>query len=58
MLPDDWQLTAETDDFLTRSGDFLRSRAAMHNTVLTDIEKLRTRGPDPAAPRSPPCSAD
>ncbi|OQQ13340.1 GNAT family N-acetyltransferase [Streptomyces sp. M41(2017)] len=46
MLPDDWQLTAETDDFLTRSGDFLRSRAAMHNTVLTDIEKLRTRGPD------------
>ncbi|MFD6822152.1 GNAT family N-acetyltransferase [Streptomyces sp. NPDC060085] len=46
MLPDDWQLSAETDDFLARSGDFLRSRAAMHNTVLTDIEKLRTRGPD------------
>lgn len=46
MLPDDWQLTAETDDFLARSGDFLRSHAAMHNTVLTDIEKLRTRGPD------------
>ncbi|MFS8197196.1 GNAT family N-acetyltransferase [Streptomyces sp. CWNU-52B] len=43
--PDDWQLTHDVDDFLARAGDFLRSRPALHNTPLTDIEKLRTRGP-------------
>ncbi|MGG2463975.1 GNAT family N-acetyltransferase [Streptomyces sp. RGM 3693] len=42
MLPDDWQLTEDVDDFLARAGDFLRSRPALHNTPLTDIEKLRT----------------
>ncbi|MFF0141822.1 GNAT family N-acetyltransferase [Streptomyces sp. NPDC005227] len=47
MLPDDWQLTQDMDDFLARAADFLRSRAALHNTTLTDIEKLRTRGRDP-----------
>ncbi|WP_405891282.1 GNAT family N-acetyltransferase [Streptomyces sp. NBC_00133] len=46
MLPDDWQLTEDVDDFLFRAGDFLRSRPALHNTPLTDIEKLRTRGAD------------
>ncbi|MEU8790750.1 GNAT family N-acetyltransferase [Streptomyces sp. NPDC048643] len=46
MLPDDWQLSVEIDDFLARAGAFLRSRADMHNTALTDIEKLRTHGPD------------
>ncbi|MFB6680189.1 GNAT family N-acetyltransferase [Streptomyces sp. NPDC056390] len=46
MLPDDWQLTEDVDDFLARAGDFLRSRPALHNTPLTDIEKLRTRGAD------------
>lgn len=43
MLSDDWQLTEDVDDFLARAGDFLRSRPALHNTPLTDIEKLRTR---------------
>ncbi|MFI6874458.1 GNAT family N-acetyltransferase [Streptomyces sp. NPDC050400] len=46
MLPDDWQLTDDVDDFLARAGDFLRSRPALHNTPLTDIEKLRLRGTD------------
>ncbi|MET8415653.1 GNAT family N-acetyltransferase [Streptomyces sp. NPDC005134] len=39
---DDWHLTEDIDDFLTRAGDFLRSRPALHNTPLTVIEKLRT----------------
>ncbi|MFJ8645787.1 GNAT family N-acetyltransferase [Streptomyces sp. NPDC093546] len=43
MRPDDWQLTNDVDDFLARAGDFLRSRPALHNTPLTDIEKLRIR---------------
>ncbi|MFE7613130.1 GNAT family N-acetyltransferase [Streptomyces celluloflavus] len=46
MLPDDWHLTQDVDDFLARAGDFLRSRPALHNTPLTDIEKLRIRGAD------------
>jgi hypothetical protein len=44
MLPDDWHLTQDVDDFLARAGEFLRSRAALHTTPLTDIEKLRIRG--------------
>ncbi|MFC9463115.1 GNAT family N-acetyltransferase, partial [Streptomyces sp. NPDC056983] len=44
MLPDDWHLTQDVDDFLARAGDFLRSRPALHNTPLTDIEKLRIHG--------------
>ncbi|MEU2588376.1 GNAT family N-acetyltransferase [Streptomyces avermitilis] len=43
MLPDDWHLTQDVDDFLARAGDFLRSSPALHNTPLTDIEKLRIR---------------
>ncbi|WP_328494839.1 GNAT family N-acetyltransferase [Streptomyces sp. NBC_00414] len=54
MLPDAcWHLTQDIDDFLARAGDFLRSRPALHNTPLTDIEKLRIRGTaghDAAAP--------
>ncbi|OIJ91300.1 GNAT family N-acetyltransferase [Streptomyces monashensis] len=46
MRPDDWQLTYDVDDFLARAGHFLRSRPALHNTPLTDIEKLRTRRAD------------
>lgn len=46
MRPDDWHLTEDIDDFLARAGDFLRSRPALHNTPLTVIEKLRTRGAD------------
>ncbi|MFJ5726252.1 GNAT family N-acetyltransferase [Streptomyces sp. NPDC093149] len=41
MLPDDWHLTQDVHDFLAQAGNFLRSRAAMHNTPLTDIEELR-----------------
>ncbi|MDI9835046.1 GNAT family N-acetyltransferase [Streptomyces sp. KAU_LT] len=44
MLPDDWHLSEDVDDFLGQAGDFLRSRPALHNTPLTDIERLRTRG--------------
>ncbi|MFJ4902447.1 GNAT family N-acetyltransferase [Streptomyces sp. NPDC088727] len=39
----EWQLTAGVDDFLAHAGDFLRSRPALHNTPLTDIERLRGR---------------
>jgi predicted GNAT family acetyltransferase len=46
MRPDDWQLTEDIDEFLARSGDFLRSRPALHNMPLTGIEKLRARGTD------------
>ena len=44
MRPDDWHLTEDIDGFLARAGDFLRSRPALHNMPLTDIEKLRTHG--------------
>ncbi|MEK0098866.1 GNAT family N-acetyltransferase [Streptomyces sp. A475] len=47
MLQDDWQLTEDVDDFLAHAANFLRSRPALHNTALTDIEKLRTRRADP-----------
>ncbi|PVC96686.1 GNAT family N-acetyltransferase [Streptomyces sp. CS090A] len=50
MLPDEWHITQDVDDFLARAGDFLRSRPALHNTPLTDIEKLRIRRPDAHAP--------
>ncbi|WP_394428136.1 GNAT family N-acetyltransferase [Streptomyces sp. SGAir0957] len=43
--PEGWHLTHDVDDFLARAGDFLRSRPALHNTPLTDIEKLRTGPP-------------
>ncbi|MFC8390454.1 GNAT family N-acetyltransferase [Streptomyces sp. NPDC057238] len=46
MRPDDWHLTEDIDGFLARAGDFLRSHPALHNTPLTDIEKLRMRGAD------------
>ncbi|MGP4084232.1 GNAT family N-acetyltransferase [Streptomyces sp. KR55] len=46
MLPDDWQLTKDIDDFLSQAGDFLRSLPALHNMSLTDIEKTRTRAAD------------
>ncbi|MEW2404443.1 GNAT family N-acetyltransferase [Streptomyces sp. NPDC046862] len=41
MPLDDWHLTQDVDDFLAQADDFLSSRAALHNTQLTDIEKLR-----------------
>ncbi|MFJ8949396.1 GNAT family N-acetyltransferase [Streptomyces sp. NPDC102381] len=45
MTSDGWQLTEDIDDFLARAGDFLRSRPALHNTPLTDLEKLRLGAP-------------
>ncbi|WP_018548443.1 GNAT family N-acetyltransferase [Streptomyces sp. LaPpAH-108] len=44
MRSNDWQLTDDVDDFLARAGGFLRSRPALHNTPLTEIERLRARG--------------
>ncbi|MBV2355448.1 GNAT family N-acetyltransferase [Streptomyces sp. J2-1] len=41
MLPEDWHITRDIDEFLSRTGEFLCSRPAVHNTALTDIEKLR-----------------
>jgi hypothetical protein len=57
MLPDDWQLTEDVDDFLAQDGSFLRSRPALPNTPLTDVEKLRTAGRTHQVPK-PPSSAD
>ncbi|MFE9851230.1 GNAT family N-acetyltransferase [Streptomyces sp. NPDC005576] len=50
MLPNEWHLTQDVEDFLAHAGDFLRSRPALHNTPLTDIEKLRMRKPDAQGP--------
>ncbi|MFD7690678.1 GNAT family N-acetyltransferase [Streptomyces sp. NPDC059781] len=52
MRPDDWHLTEDIDDFLARAGGFLRSCPALHNTPLTDIERLRTRGADAPGPEA------
>ncbi|WP_410608836.1 GNAT family N-acetyltransferase [Amycolatopsis sp. lyj-109] len=38
-----WHLTGDIDDFLARTGDFLRSRPALHTSQLTRLEKLRTQ---------------
>ena len=39
-----WHRTADIDEFLARTGDFLRSRPALHTSQLTRLEKLRTHG--------------
>jgi predicted GNAT family acetyltransferase len=44
MRTDDWHLTQDIDDFLTRAGSFLRSQPALHAVPLTVTETLRTRG--------------
>ncbi|MFF9205992.1 GNAT family N-acetyltransferase [Streptomyces sp. NPDC014986] len=46
MLPADWCLTEDVDDFLARAGDFLRSRPGPHVMALTWAERVRTRGAD------------
>lgn len=46
MRSDDWHLTEDVDEFLARTGEFLRSRPALHTMPLTVTEKLRTRGAD------------
>ena len=50
MRPDDWQLTADVDDFLTGAGGFLHSRPDLHTMSLTVMEKLRTGGADVYGP--------
>ncbi|GHH27915.1 GNAT family N-acetyltransferase [Streptomyces lanatus] len=44
MRSDDWYLTDDVDDFLARSGDFLRSWPGPHVMALTWAERVRTRG--------------
>ncbi|MFI6864797.1 GNAT family N-acetyltransferase [Streptomyces sp. NPDC050421] len=45
MHPDHWHVTDEVESFLSRAGDFLRSRPALHTLPLTVTETLRTHGP-------------
>lgn len=40
----DWHITENLDEFLTRAGDFLRSRPALHTVPLTVTNALRARG--------------
>ncbi|MBE4738117.1 GNAT family N-acetyltransferase [Streptomyces caniscabiei] len=44
MRPDDWHLTEDVHEFLSRAGDFLRSRPALHTMQLTVTEKHRANG--------------
>ncbi|MEU1478191.1 GNAT family N-acetyltransferase [Streptomyces sp. NPDC005760] len=44
MRRDDWHTTHDLDEFLSRAGDFLRSRPDLHTVLLTVTEGLRTRG--------------
>ncbi|MFG2947952.1 GNAT family N-acetyltransferase [Streptomyces adustus] len=44
MRPDGWHLTEDLDEFLARSGEFLRTRPARHTVALTVTETLRVRG--------------
>ncbi|WP_409474472.1 GNAT family N-acetyltransferase [Streptomyces sp. HC307] len=53
MRPDDWHITEDLDDFLARTGDFLRSRPALHTMQLTVTETLRTRGADAYGAEAP-----
>ncbi len=53
MRPDDWHLTEDVDDFLTRAGDFLRSRPGPHVMQLTWAERVRTRGADAFGTEAP-----
>ncbi|MEU9475541.1 GNAT family N-acetyltransferase [Streptomyces sp. NPDC048191] len=45
MRPENWQLTEDLDEFLSRAGDFLHSRPALHTVPLTVADVLRRRGP-------------
>ena len=44
MTADDWHITGDLDQFLTRAGEFLRSRPALHTVHLTVTAALRSRG--------------
>lgn len=53
MRSDGWHLTEDVDDFLTRAGDFLRSRPGSHVMQLTGAERVRARGADASGPEAP-----
>ncbi|WP_320777405.1 GNAT family N-acetyltransferase [Streptomyces sp. CRN 30] len=53
MHSDDWYLTEDVDDFLARSGDFLRSRPGAHVMQSTWAERVRTRGTGSFGPHAP-----
>ncbi|MFJ8054857.1 GNAT family N-acetyltransferase [Streptomyces sp. NPDC096142] len=44
MTPDDWHITGDLTRFLSRAGEFLRSRPALHTVHLTVTEALGGRG--------------
>ncbi|MEU6272030.1 hypothetical protein ABZ871_06350 [Streptomyces populi] len=46
MRPDDWHLTEGVDRFLTRAGDFPRSRPGRYIMQLTWAERVRKRRAD------------
>ncbi len=51
MRSDGWHFTEDSDEFPAPAWAFLRSRPALHNTLLTMAEKMRTSTPPP--PGSP-----
>ncbi|MET8407457.1 GNAT family N-acetyltransferase [Streptomyces sp. NPDC005195] len=51
--PAAWAVTHDVDAFLTRAGDFLRSRPALHTVPLTVTHALRTRGPSTFGTEAP-----
>lgn len=53
MRPDGWYLTEDVDDFLTRAGDFLRSRPGLHVMQLTWAERVRKRGAESFGTEAP-----
>ncbi|MGW3664078.1 GNAT family N-acetyltransferase [Streptomyces sp. NPDC005141] len=53
MRTDGWHFTEDVDDFLTRAGDFLRSRPGLHVMPLTWTARLRTRGVDAFGTEAP-----
>ncbi|MEV5874265.1 GNAT family N-acetyltransferase [Streptomyces sp. NPDC052101] len=44
MRPENWHLTEDLDEFLSRAGEFLRSRPALHTVPLSVTDALRRRG--------------
>ena len=44
MTTGDWHITGDLDQFLTRAGEFLRSRPALHTVHLTVTAALSSRG--------------
>jgi predicted GNAT family acetyltransferase len=48
-----WHTTDDLDAFLSRAGDFLRSRPDLHTVLLTVTESLRTRGLDAYGDEAP-----